>query len=149
MIRSVLIGLLSGQRALAPLATVADAARRGALPRNNGAPELLGHPVVAGGLAALALAELGGDKMKTAPNRTVPSGLIARSITSAVAGAALAPRDRRVAGALAATATAVATSYLGLHWRLESMARWGQTATGLVEDAMIVGGSAAVVNARR
>lgn len=148
MIRSLLIGLVSGQRALAPLATVADAARRGALPRDNGAPALLGHPLVAGGIAAVALAELGGDKMKSAPNRTVPSGLIARSLTSAVAGMALAPRRQRVAGALVATAAAVGSSYLGLHWRLRAMQRWGQTATGLVEDALVVGSSAAIVNAR-
>jgi len=149
MIRSVLIGLLSGQRALAPLAVVADAARRGALPDDNGAPRRLGRPLVAGGLAAVALAELGGDKMKTAPNRTVASGLIARTLTAAVAGAALAPRRRRAAGALVAGTAAVASSFLGLRLRLRAMERWGQTATGLVEDALIVGGSAAAVNARR
>ena len=54
MIRSFLIGLVAGARALTPLATVSDAARRGALPRDNGAPSWLGHPLVAAGLTALA-----------------------------------------------------------------------------------------------
>lgn len=149
MLRPILIGILSGQRALTPIATVAEAARRGVLPPENGAPALLTHPLVAAGLAAVAAGELGGDKMPSAPNRTVPSGLIARSLTAAVAGAALVPRERRVAGAAVATAAAVATSFIGLHLRLRAMRRWGQTGTGLVEDALIVGGSAAVVNARR
>ena len=121
MLRSILIGVVSGQRALAPLATVADAARRGALPEGNGAPKLLGHPVVAGGLAALALAELGGDKMKTAPNRTVPSGLIARSITSAVAGA-FCGLVQALSSSTVATACARGASSASPYWWATSSA---------------------------
>ena len=99
MLSSFLMGLIGGQRAMTPLATVAVAAARGELPADNGAPRLLSHPLVAAGTVALAIAEMAGDKQKTAPDRIVPIGLAARLVTSAIAGAALAPKRRRLLGA--------------------------------------------------
>lgn len=145
MIRSFLIGVVAGQRALSPLAAVAVAAARGRLPENDGAPALLASPLVAAGATALAAGELYGDKMKTAPDRTVAPGLIARSLTSAIAGAALAPRERRGLGAALGIAGAVGTSFIGLALRKRAMARWGQTSTGLVEDALVVASAAALL----
>jgi len=130
---------------MTPLATVAVAAARGELPRDNGAPRLLGHPLVATGAVALAVAEMAGDKQKSAPDRIVPIGLAARFITSAVAGAALAPRDERLLGAAIGGLTAVASSYFGWRARCAAMERWGQTSTGFVEDAAVLAGAAAIV----
>ncbi|MES2033361.1 MAG: DUF4126 domain-containing protein, partial [Pseudomonadota bacterium] len=106
MLNSILIGLVSGARSMTPLAAVSDAAQRGTLPAGNGAPAWLGHPLVAAGTKMLAAGEIGGDKMKTAPDRIVPAGIAARLVTAGIAGAALAPRDRRVAGAVLAAAAA-------------------------------------------
>lgn len=145
MLASFLMGLVGGQRAMTPLATVAVAAARGELPRDNGAPRLLGHPLVATGAVALAVAEMAGDKQKSAPDRIVPIGLAARFITSAVAGAALAPRDERLLGAAIGGLTAVASSYFGWRARCAAMERWGQTSTGFVEDAAVLAGAAAIV----
>lgn len=146
MLRSILIGALAGARSLTPLAAVSDAARRGALPPDSGAPELLGHPLATAGIGALAAGELVGDKMKTAPDRIVPAGLAARLITGAVAGAALAPRDKRVLAGLLGAGAAVAASFPTFHARMAALHRYGQTPTGLVEDALIAGGSWWVVN---
>ena len=99
MLSSFLMGLVGGQRSMTPLALVALAAASGRLPRDNGAPRLLSDPLVATGAVALAVAELAGDKMKSAPDRVVPIGLAARFITSAIAGAALAPHQDRWLGA--------------------------------------------------
>jgi uncharacterized membrane protein len=96
LIRSLLIGAVSGMRSLTPLAVVSDAARRGALPEDNGAPAPLGHPLVSAGTAALAVGELAGDKMKTAPDRIVAPGIAARLVTGSIVGAALAPREQQV-----------------------------------------------------
>jgi uncharacterized membrane protein len=145
MLAPFLMGLVGGQRAMTPLATVAVAKARGELRDDSGAPELLGHPLVAAGALALAAAELAGDKQKTAPDRIVPIGLAARFVTSAIAGAALASRERRWLGALVGGATAVAASYPGWRARVAAMPRYGQTSTGFVEDAAVLAGAATIV----
>lgn len=148
MLRSFLMGLVAGQRAMTPLAALAGAARRGTLPHDNGPARLLAVPLVAAGGVALAAAEMAGDKMKTAPDRTVFLGLLARTITSGFAGATLAPPRRQVAGAAVGIAAALASSYAGLAARKWAMRRWGQTATGAVEDAIVLSAAQAIGNAR-
>lgn len=149
MIRSFLIGAVAGMRALTPLAVVSNAARQGALPDGNGAPPLLGHPLVTAGTAALALGELAGDKMKSAPDRIVAPGIAARLVTGAVAGMALAPRERRAAAALLGAGGAVGAAYLTFALRMRAMRRFGQRSTGLVEDALMLGSTLALVNGAR
>ncbi len=146
MFASFLMGLVGGQRGMTPLAAVAIAAARGALAEGNGAPGLLAHPLVAAGAVALAAAELGGDKMRSAPDRVVPIGLAVRFVTSAVAGAALAPRRERWTAAGLGGATAVLASYLGWRARVATIPRYGQTRTGLVEDAIVVGSAVAILH---
>ena len=145
MLASFLMGLVGGQRAMTPLAAVAVASARGELPQDNGAPGLLSHPIAAAGALALAAAEMAGDKQKSAPDRIVPIGLIARFTTSAIAGAALAPRRRRWLGAAVGGVTAVVASYPGWRIRIAAMPRYGQTATGFVEDALVLASAAAIV----
>lgn len=149
MIRSLLIGAVAGMRALTPLAAVSDAARRGALPEDNGAPPLLGHPLVTAGAATLAAGELWGDKLASSPDRTVLPGMIARVVTGAVAGMAVAPRRERVTAALLGAGGAVAAAYLTFNLRVRAMRRFGQVPTGLVEDALMLGGTLALVGGAR
>lgn len=146
MLRSFLIGLVAGQRGMTPLAVIATATRREEIPADLPLQKLMLNPVIAAGTAAFAAAEMAGDKMKTAPDRTVLIGLAVRSITAAYAGAALAPRDRRVLGAAIAVGTALASSYAGLAARKWGMRRYGQTATGFVEDAIVFGSGLAIAN---
>jgi uncharacterized membrane protein len=148
MIRSVLIGLVAGQRAMTPLAIVSGAARRGLLADTPEA-RLFANPIVASGAVALAAAEMAGDKMPSAPNRTVAVGLLARSITAFAAGSVLAEPGHRRAGGLLAMATAIASSHVGLALRLRAMRRYGQTATGFVEDALVTGAGLAIAGAAR
>lgn len=100
LIHSILMGAVAGMRSMTPLAAVANAARTGTLPRDNGAPRLLANPLASAGMLALAGGELAGDKMKTAPDRIVLAGMMARVATGAIAGAALAPRHQRGIAAL-------------------------------------------------
>ena len=145
MLASFLIGLVGGQRATTPLAMVAVAATRDELPVDNGAPRLLADPLVAAGAVALAIAEMAGDKQKSAPDRIVPVGLAARFVTSAIAGAALAPRRQRALGAAIGGVTAVAASFAGWRMRVKAMESYGQEATGFIEDAAVLAGAAAIV----
>ncbi|WP_426954532.1 DUF4126 family protein [Muricoccus radiodurans] len=138
MLASFLMGLVGGQRGLTPLATVSVAAARGDLPEDNGAPRILAHPLVAVATVALAAAELAGDKMKSAPDRIVPIGLITRFVTSAIAGASLAPRRQRWMAAALGGTTAVIASYPGWRARIALIPQYGQTRTGVIEDAIVV-----------
>lgn len=145
MIRSFLIGLVAGARAMTPLAAVSDAALRGALPRGHGGPTWLGHPLVAAGSKALAAGEIWGDKMKSAPDRIVPAGIAARLVTGGLAGAALAPRGRAWTGALLGAGAAVGAAYVTFHLRMPALRRYGQTPTGIIEDALTVAAAEAVL----
>ena len=148
MLRSILMGLVAGQRAMTPLAALAGAAWRGTLPYENAEARLMARPVFAAGGVTMAAAEMAGDKMKTAPDRTVFLGLLARSITSGFAGATLAPPKRHLAGAALGIGAAITSSYAGLAARKWAMRRWGQTATGFVEEAIVFTAAVAIANAR-
>jgi len=148
MIRSLLIGLVAGQRGITPLAVIATASRRKEIPAALPLQSLMLHPVIAAGTAAFAAAEMAGDKMKTAPDRTKPIGLVVRSVTAAYAGAALAPRGKRALGAALAVGGALSSAYVGLAARKWAMRRFGQTATGFVEDAIVMGSGLAIANPR-
>jgi uncharacterized membrane protein len=149
MLRSLLIGLVAGQRAMTPLAALAGAARRSTLPYDNAEARLMAHPLIAAGGVAMAAAEMAGDKMKAAPDRTVFLGLLARTITSGFAGAALAPPRRQLAGAVLGVGAAITSSYAGLAARKWAMEGWGQTATGFVEEAIVFSAATMIVNAKR
>jgi len=148
MRNAFLMGLVGGQRAMTPLATVAIAAARGQLPEDNGAPKLLANPLVAAGTLALAIGEMAGDKQKTAPDRIVPIGLTARFITSAIAGAALVPKRDRWIGAAIGGITAVVASYPGWRARMATLPRYGQTPTGFAEDLAVLSSAAAIVRTK-
>lgn len=148
MLRSFLIGLVAGQRGLTPLASIAIGTYRKEIDADLPLQELFLHPVVTAGAVALAAAEMAGDKMKSAPDRIIPIGLAVRSITAAYAGAALAPKDQRVFGAAVAVSTALVSSYIGWRLRMAAMQRYGQTPTGLVEDAIVLVSGMAIANPR-
>jgi uncharacterized membrane protein len=143
LLPSVLIGAVASARSMTPMATLAAARLAGR--RTPGRLLLLNHPVVKVGALAMGAGELLGDKMKTAPDRTVFLGLLARIMSAGIAGAALAPGGRERAGATAAITIAVPLAYLTLAGRKLAMARIGQTRSGLIEDAFIVAAGVAVV----
>ncbi len=138
MIRSLLIGMTAGSRSMTPLAIVSNAARRGALPAGDGKLRWIAQPAVAAAIAALAAGELLGDKLEAAPDRIVPLGLLARIVTGGLSGAALAPRRRALFGAAVGATAAIGAAYLTFGMRMRAMRRFGQTSTGVVEDALAV-----------
>ena len=128
---------------MTPMAAIVTA--RLAHQKTPGKLVLLDHPLFKFGALAMGAGELFGDKMKSAPDRTVTLGLIARVLSAGIAGAALSPRGREKEGAAVAVMTAVPMAYLTLNLRKRAMARVGQTASGLVEDALVVAAGAAIV----
>ena len=143
LLPSVLMGAVASARSMTPMAALATARLTG-----RGTPGrllLLDHPLFKYGALAMGVGELLGDKMKSAPDRTVPLGLLARVMSAGIAGAALAPRGRERAGAGLAIATAVPLAYLTLAGRKRAMARMGQTPSGWIEDAVMVVFGASIV----
>ena len=140
---SALIGAVASARSMTPMASIAAARLLGR--RTPGRLVLLDHPLLRFGALAMGIGELFGDKMKTAPDRTVFLGLLARVLSAGIAGAALAPRGREQAGAITAVATAVPLAYLTLAGRKHAMVRMDQTRSGLVEDALVVAVGVALV----
>ncbi|MEP9357205.1 DUF4126 family protein [Sphingomonas sp. KR3-1] len=143
MIRSILMGLAAGARAITPLAVVANAARTGRLPADNGAPRFLAHPLISLGTTALAAYELVGDKEKTAPDRIITPAVIVRSWNAAFAGMAMAPRKHRFAAGAVAGATAALASYATYALRMRAMNGKHQISTGLIEDALTLSAATA------
>lgn len=149
LIHSILMGAVAGMRAVTPLAAVTNAARSGNLPVDNGAPRLLANKLASAGMLALAGGELIGDKMKTAPDRIVPAGMVTRVATGLTAGAALAPHRKRNQGALLGAGAPVGMARLTFNLRMRAIARYGQNSAGAVEDAMAVGSAALITRAAR
>ena len=143
LLSSILIGAVASARSMTPMATIAAARLLGR--RTPGEVFLLDRPLFKYGAMAMGAGELYGDKMKTAPDRTVALGLLARAMSAGIAGAALAPRGREQAGAAIAVATAVPLAYCTLAVRKQAMARIGQTRSGLIEDALVIAAGIAVV----
>ncbi len=143
LLPSFLIGAVASARSMTPMATIATARLKGR--DTPGELFLLDRPLYKYGALAMGVGELLGDKMKTAPDRTVFLGLLARVMSAGIAGAALAAPGRERAGAAAAVATAVPLAYLTLAGRKRAMEKMGQTKSGLIEDALIVAAGTAVV----
>lgn len=142
-IYSALIGIVASCRSMTPMASIAAARIVG---RNtSGRLLLLDRPLFKFGALAMGIGELFGDKMKSAPDRTVFLGLSARVASAGIAGAALAPRGKEKTGAAVAISAAVPFAYATLAARKKAIAGMGQTRSGLIEDTLIVALGAAVV----
>jgi uncharacterized membrane protein len=140
---SALIGAVASARSMTPMAAIAAARIAGR--RTPGRLFFLDHPLFKYGALGMGAAELLGDKMKTAPDRTVFLGLLARTLSAGIAGAALAPKNHEKSGAIVAVGTAVPLAYLTLKARKRGIDSMGQTRSGLIEDALIVAAGAAIV----
>ena len=140
---SALIDVVASCRSMTPMAALAAArlARRD----TSGSLMLLDRPLFKYGALAMGAGELFGDKMKSAPDRTVFLGLSARVASAGIAGAALAPTGEEKSGAAIAISAAVPLAYVTLAARKKAMAEIGQTRSGMIEDTLIVAIGAAVV----
>ena len=146
MIHSILMGIVAGMRSFTPMATVTNMARRGTLPENDLPVRILAHPLVVAGASTMAVGEFAGDKMKTAPDRIVALGMIARVLSAGIAGAALARKEDRVVAGAAAIGVAVISAHLTFAARMKAMETHGQTPTGFIEDGLVVGGALAIAH---
>ncbi|GGE11109.1 DUF4126 domain-containing protein [Aureimonas endophytica] len=150
MLSSILMGLVAGARSILPLATVAVLARRRELPNDGPLAGWLAQGPVVAATSALALGELLGDKLRSAPDRIVLPGLLARVASGAIAGAALARPRAAPGAALLGAGVAVGAAYASFALRRRAMRRGGQRPTGAAEDlAVLLAALAVAAGARR
>jgi uncharacterized membrane protein len=91
---------------------------------------------VGGKTLALAAAELLGDKMRSAADRIITPGILARIATGAISGTAVAsPPEPRLGAALGATA-AVAAAYLTLALRKQAIRDRGEVGAAVARECL-------------
>ncbi|MDP9794021.1 putative membrane protein [Catenuloplanes nepalensis] len=141
LVRSFLLGVVSGGRSMSGLAAVALTSRSGPLAR----------PWTRALTAAGALGELAGDKLPNAPSRLQPPALAVRAATGAAAAAALAARAHAAPAlhAIPGAAGAILGSVAGARWRSYADRRgWPPLAAALLEDAVVIALAAAISHRR-
>jgi uncharacterized membrane protein len=143
------IGIVAGLRSMTPPAVVAWAARLGHLEFAPTPLGWLGSGIAAWIFAAAAVGELVGDKLPSTPNRTAVGPLIARLLSGALAGSALAAghAGSLPGGAVAGALGALVGAFGGYRARTGLVRALGTPdyVVALLEDVVAVGGAILLV----
>lgn len=150
-LRAFQIGVIAGMRAAVAPALLSHKLVRTIPTKQPQKPiHYLAQPPVSIGLNVLAAGELLGDKLPSAPERTVPAQFITRIASGATCGAFLSEVEGNEApyGAIAGGLGAVAGALLFFNLRrwLDHEAGVPDAAIGLAEDALAIGLGWHVVN---
>ena len=140
IVLALLMGVVSGLRAMTAPAAVAWAAHGGWLPLEGTPLAWLGHAAAPWLLSLLALGELINDKLPKTPSRKVPVQVAARLLSGALVGAAIgAPGGMLVAGLVAGVAGAALGTYGGAAARAALARSFGRDLpAALLEDAVAI-----------
>ena len=147
------LGIVSGLRSMTPPAVVAWAARLGQLDLAPTPLAWLGSGIAGWIFAAAAVGELVGDKLPSTPNRTAVGPLVARLLSGALGGGALAAGHggSLAGGAVFGAAGAVVGAFGGYRARTGLVRALGTPdyVVALLEDVVAVGGAILLVLAAR
>ncbi len=149
MVLALLLGIVAGLRTLTAPAAVSWAAAHGGLRLVDRWLFFFGHPAAPWIGTALALAELVGDQVPSAPSRTVPVAFGGRLLTGALSGAAIGSAGGRRIGGMVAGMVGATIGTLGGHAaRARLAAAFGRDRpAALLEDAVAVIGALLIVGA--
>jgi uncharacterized membrane protein len=143
----LLIGIVTGLRAMTAPAAVSWAARLGYLNLAPTGLAVLGYAFTPWIFTALAIGELITDQLPTTPSRTVPVPFGTRIVMGALSGAAIgAPGGALVVGLIAGAVGAVIGTLGGRAFRGKLAAAFGKDRpAALIEDAIAIGGALLIV----
>ncbi|WP_158794026.1 DUF4126 family protein [Granulicella sp. L60] len=135
-----LLGVVSGLRALAPIAVVSWAARLGLLKLEGTPLAFLGYAFTPYIFTVLALGELINDKLPKTPSRTIPPQFITRIVSGAFVGAAIGlSANSLIIGLLAGAIGAVLGTLGGSAVRGKLAAAFGKDLpAALIEDVVAI-----------
>jgi uncharacterized membrane protein len=144
---AVLIGVIAGLRAMTAPAAVAWGAWLGCFSLAATPLAFLGTPWAVGVLSLLALGELFNDQRPGTESRKVPVQFGARLVMGGLSGAAIgAAAGMLVPGLVAGVLGAVLGTYGGAAVRASLAKAFGRDLpAALIEDAVAIGGAAAIV----
>jgi uncharacterized membrane protein len=143
-----LIGVIVGLRSLTGPAAVSWAARLGWLHLENTPLAFMGAAATPWIFSLCAIGELISDKLPKTPSRKAPMGFIARIISGALCGAALAVSSGSLSGGLVAGIIgAVVGTYAGYEFRSRLVKATGgkDLPIALLEDCIAIGGAFLIV----
>jgi uncharacterized membrane protein len=150
MLLAFLIGVIAGLRTMTAPAIVAWAANRHWLNLHNTLLALMGSAAAVAVFTLLALGELVVDKLPSTPNRTRLLGLIGRSVTGGLSGAAVAASGAQpiAVGAVLGVAGAIAGAFGGyeVRKRLVRALKIPDSFIALLEDAVAIGGGLLIMS---
>ncbi|HEY4046107.1 MAG TPA: DUF4126 family protein [Acidobacteriaceae bacterium] len=144
LLLAFLIGVIAGLRSLTAPAVVSWAAWLGWVPLGGTPLNFLSHPATRYILTALALGELVNDKLPKTPSRKAPPSFIARIVTGAFSGAALAASKHALLFGLVAGAIGAVVGTLGgaeIRSRLVKAIGGNDLPIALLEDAIAIIGA--------
>jgi len=149
LLLSLLIGVVSGLRAMTAPAAVSWAARLGWLNLASTSLAFLGYAYTPWVLTVLALGELVTDQLPSTPSRTVPVQFGTRILAGGLSGAAIGAASGGLAGGLAAGVAGAAIGTLGGHvFRARLAGAFGSDRpAALIEDALAIGGALLIIMA--
>jgi uncharacterized membrane protein len=147
LVLSTAIGVLAGLRSLTPPAVLSQAARGRCVRSRKNPLKVMASTKVARTLTSMAAGELVADKLAATPSRLSPGPLAARLLSGAICGAALCASAKKPVreGAIAGALGALAGSIAGYHLRHTMSKNMPGFAAALIEDAVTIAGSVAVV----
>ncbi len=150
LLLAFLIGVIAGLRAMTPPAVVAWAANRHWLNLPSSPFAFMGSTAAVAIFTVLALGELVLDKLPSTPNRTKLLGLIGRSVTGSLCGAAVAASGAQsiALGAVLGVAGAIAGTFIGyeVRKRIVRALKVPDFVIALLEDAVAIGGALLIVS---
>jgi uncharacterized membrane protein len=142
-----LIGVIAGLRSLTAPAVVSWSARLGWLHLENTWLAFLGYAATPYILSVLAIVELIADKLPKTPSRKAAPGFIARLVTGAVCGSALASGQPLIGGLLAGAIGTIAGTLGGYEFRTRLVKAVGgnDLPIAILEDVIAIGGALLIV----
>jgi uncharacterized membrane protein/uncharacterized protein (UPF0548 family) len=139
LLNTVGFGVLAGMRSFSAPAFLSHQLSQQPVDAPKGRVHVLATERTSRVLTVLAAGEFAADKLPWIPARISPPSLVARALSGALAGAAVAAPHRRmtVGRALLGAAAAVASSFAFYKLRQLATREWGvpNVVAGLVEDA--------------
>ena len=150
LLLAFLIGVIAGLRAMTAPAVVAWAANRHWLNLHSSPIAFMGSTAAVAIFTVLALGELVVDKLPSTPNRTKLLGLIGRSVTGGLSGAAVAAsRTQSIAlGAVLGVVGGIVGAFAGyeVRTRLVRALKVPDFVIALLEDAVAIAGGLLIVS---
>ena len=150
LLPALLIGIVSGLRAMTAPAAVSWAAHLGWIDLGGSWLAFLGVAYTPYIFTLLALAELVSDQLPSTPSRKVPVQFTTRVLSGALCGAALGvPHGAWIGGLVAGAIGAVIGTLGGAEFRARLVAATGgrDLPIALLEDAIAIGGAIVIVAA--